>query len=127
MKKNYHIPIQLCDENGNLNPEAIGWSRVPLTDCNLSHHPFRKKRWNYWAITTPDFLFSITISNIDYLGMVFTYFLDFKTIRFIEKTISPLFGKGCDMPAGVAEDIVFKDKSLSAAFTTSGNEHPDPR
>jgi Domain of unknown function (DUF2804), N-terminal/Domain of unknown function (DUF2804), C-terminal len=109
-------PVQLCDDHGILNPAAVGWSREPFTNCNLSGHPLRKKRWNYWAITTPDFLFSITISNVDYLGMVFAYFLDFKTRRFIEKTLSPLLGKGCNMPEGVYDPVSYTDPALSASF-----------
>jgi hypothetical protein len=112
-------PVLLCDQRGNLNPAAVGWSRKPLTICNLSGHALRKKRWNYWAVTTPDFLFSITISNVDYLGMVFAYFFDFKTQRYIEKTLSPLFGKGCNMPEGVFDFVAYIDFAMSASFTTS--------
>jgi hypothetical protein len=125
--KNYQRPIketellksvQLCDPRSTLNPKAVGWSRTPLTTCNLSGHPLRKKRWNYWAITTPDFLFSITISNVDYLGLVFAYFLDFKTKQYIEKTLSPLLGKGCDMPPGVFESVTYSDSKMVASFLT---------
>jgi hypothetical protein len=112
-------PVQLCDNHGNLNPAAVGWSRTPLTNCNLTGHPLRKKRWNYWAVTTPDFLFSITISDVDYLGMIFAYFLDFKTKRFIEKTLSPLLGKGCNMPEGVFDSVSYSDAAISATFTST--------
>ncbi len=115
-------PVRLCDEKGKLNPAAVGWSRKPLTTCNLSGHPLRKKRWNYWAITTPDFLFSITISDVDYLGMVFAYFLDFNSKRYIEKTLSPLLGRGCDMPEGVYDPVSFTDPALSASFTPSAEK-----
>ncbi|MBN2256544.1 MAG: DUF2804 domain-containing protein [Anaerolineaceae bacterium] len=111
-------PVRLCNENGGLNPDAIGWSRIPLTTCNLSRHPLRKKRWNYWAITTPDLLFSITISNVDYLGMVFAYFLDIKSKKFIEKTRSPLFGNGCNLPEEVFESVSYTDPNMSASFTS---------
>jgi len=39
--------VNLCDKRGELNPESIGWRRFPFANCNLTHHPFRKKRWNY--------------------------------------------------------------------------------
>jgi hypothetical protein len=39
-------PIALCDSKGNLNPAAIGFSRKPLIDSNLSGHFMRKKKWN---------------------------------------------------------------------------------
>jgi hypothetical protein len=112
-------PVSLCDQPGTLNPKAVGWSRTPLTECNLSGHLLRKKRWNYWAVTTPDFLFSITISDVDYLGMVFAYILDFKSKQFIEKTLSPLLGKGCDLPSGVFESISYSDPKMEASFTTT--------
>ena len=68
-------PVQLCDSRGNLNPDAIGWSRHPLHDCNLRGHWLRKKRWNYWAITSPTHFFSVTLSNIDYMGLPCVYLL----------------------------------------------------
>ncbi|MEN6410210.1 MAG: DUF2804 domain-containing protein [Anaerolineaceae bacterium] len=110
-------PVYECDANGNLNPKAIGWSRRPLQICNLSHHPFRKKLWNYWCFTNQKFLFSITVSNIDYMGLVFAYYLDFETKEFIEQTIMRPFGKECNLPPTVDGDVHFDDAHLSCAFT----------
>jgi len=45
-------PVLLCDLAGKLNPEAIGWSRYPLHIYNLSGSWLRKKKWNYWCITS---------------------------------------------------------------------------
>ena len=90
-------PVYLCSDQGMFNEAAKGFSKTPLQVCNLSGHFLRKKKWNYWCITNPDFLFSITISNIDYMGMVFAYFLDLKTKEFIEQTVSTPFGAGVDM------------------------------
>jgi hypothetical protein len=108
--------INLCDEKGSLNSKCIGWAREPLFNCNLSGHTFRKKKWNYWCIVSDDVLFSITIANLDYAGMVFAYFYDFKTERFIEKTISTPFGKGCSMPDNVFQNIYFKNDKISVSF-----------
>lgn len=109
-------PVHLCDAQGNLDPAAIGFSRHPLHTCNLSGHPLRKKRWNYWCITTPEFLFSATLSNIDYLGLAFIYFLDFNTLKFTEQTIMAPFGRGCNLPDTVNADIHFSHKKLQLAF-----------
>jgi hypothetical protein len=49
--------INLCKKGGTLNPESIGWGWFPFANCNLTHHPLRKKKWNYWAITSPDAFF----------------------------------------------------------------------
>lgn len=115
-------PIYECDEMGNLNPEAIGWSRRPLHICNVSHHPFRKKLWNYWCFTNQEFLFSITVSNIDYMGLVFAYYLNFETKEFIEQTVMRPLGKGCYLPPTVDGDVRFDDAHLSCSFIRE-NQH----
>lgn len=115
-------PTNLCTPRGNLEPSAVGWSRHPLHTCNLSWHAFRKKRWNYWCITTPKFLFSATLSNIDYMGLAFIYYLDFESKQFIEQTVMAPFGKGCDMPDIVNAGLSFENKALQLQFieTTTG-------
>src|SRR6185295_13630311 len=44
--------IELCGPNGQLNRQAVGWSRHPVHICNLPPSLPRKKRWNYWAVTS---------------------------------------------------------------------------
>ncbi|MGB4589849.1 MAG: DUF2804 domain-containing protein [Clostridiaceae bacterium] len=115
-EKEIVTPINLCRENGTLNPESIGWAKNPLYSCNLKGSWLRKKKWNYWCIMSPDCLFSATISNIDYVGMVFIYFLDFKTKTFMEKTIKSPLGIGCEMPPMVNSTVTFKNGSLSLSM-----------
>jgi len=98
-------PVNLCNARGNLNPAAIGWSRHPLHHCNLRGHWLRKKQWNYWAIVSPTHLFSVTLSDVDYLGLPFVYVLDFETKEFAEKTLIKPFGGGVEMPPEVAADV----------------------
>jgi len=105
-------PVNLCDAHGNLNPDAVGWSRQPLHDCNLRGHWPRKKRWNYWAIVSETHLFSVTLSNIDYLGLPFIYFLDFQTKEFTEKTLLKPFGAGIQLPQRVDGDVIYKDQAM---------------
>ena len=62
-------PIQISLPDGRLNPESIGWSRQPVQVSNLHGYALRKKRWNYWCVVTPDSLFSVTLSNVDYMGL----------------------------------------------------------
>ena len=114
--------VQLCDQNGILNPKARGYSKSPLHVCNLKGHSLRKKKWNYWCFTNQDMLFSITISNIDYLGMVFAYFLDLKTNEFFEQTVSTPLGKGCDMNEIVFGKLVFHDPKMNVEFNDDGKE-----
>lgn len=114
-------PVNLCLKNGRLNREAVGWSRFPLHNCRLAGSPLRKKRWNYWCITTDRFLFSVTLSNIDYLGLAFVYLLDFETKEFHEFTVTRLFGSGCRLGDYVQDNAAFEDQKLNFSFT-SGRE-----
>jgi len=110
-------PVDMCLPGGRLNPDAVGWSRYPLHHCNLSGSPLRKKRWNYWAIAADQFLFSATLSDIDYLGLAFAYFLDFETKEFRELTVTRPFGRGIELGSYVNSDTCFDDSSLKMAFT----------
>jgi len=114
-------PVDLCSPNGNLNPDAIGWSRQPLHFCNLKGHWPRKKRWNYWAIVSPTHLFSVTLSNVDYMGLPFIYLLDFETKTFAEKTLLKPFGAGCELLPQVNGDVVYDDPAMPIEMLH--NEH----
>lgn len=109
-------PVDLCLPNGRLNPQAVGWSRQPLQNCRLYGHPLRKKRWNYWCVTSPTHLFSVTLSNVDYAGLPFVYFLDFATGEFIEKTIITPFGKDVVLGDCVGDDAVYAGKGCEISM-----------
>lgn len=111
-EKEIFTSVNLCENNGLLHRDAIGWSRNTNYNCNLSGRWPRKKKWNYWCVNNSECLFSVTISNLDYAGMVFIYFLDFKTKKFIEKTIITPFGKGCSMPDIVHETVSFSHSKM---------------
>lgn len=115
-EKEIYEPVNLCASNGKVLRDSIGWSRNPVFNCNLSGQWLRNKKWNYWCITNNECLFSVTISNIDYVGMIFAYFLDFKTEKFIEKTIMTPFGRGCSMPETVSETVTFTHKAMELEF-----------
>ena len=114
--------INLCHEDGRLNCESVGWSRDTVYNCNLKGSNLRKKKWNYWCAISPECLISYTISNIDYAGVVFAYFLDFKTKKYIEKTVMTPFGKGCTMPSKVHETVAFKNEKMDMEFIAEGND-----
>lgn len=114
-------PINLCDARGELNPDSIGWSRQPLHNCNLKGHWPRKKRWNYWAILSPTHLFSVTLSDVDYLGLPFLYLLDFETQTFAEKTLLKPFGMGIHLPPEVDANVVYKNQAMPISMEAVGN------
>ena len=78
----------------------------------LSRHFQLKKRWNYWAVVSPTHLFSVTLSNVDYLGLPFIYFLDFNTKTFAEKTLIKPFGSGCNLLPDVSDDVIYTDPAM---------------
>ncbi|MBX7160862.1 MAG: DUF2804 domain-containing protein [Acidimicrobiia bacterium] len=97
-------PVQQCLPDGRLNPEAVGWSRHPLHDCNLLGRWGRKKRWEYWCVTTDTHMFSLTFADIDYFGLAAVGFMpDYTEARITEKVGIVPFGLGMAMPptAGV--------------------------
>jgi hypothetical protein len=70
-------PVDLCDARGWLNPDAVGFSRQPRVRANLSGHWPRKKRWNFWNWIGPDFVFSVTLADIDLVSFCSFTLTDF--------------------------------------------------
>ncbi|MBL8776361.1 MAG: DUF2804 domain-containing protein [Acidimicrobiales bacterium] len=62
-------PVDLCDEGGRLAAGAAGWSRRPLHRANLKGPWGRRKRWEYWCVTTPHLYVSLTYADVDYVGI----------------------------------------------------------
>jgi hypothetical protein len=113
--------VNLCGSDGKIDDKSIGWSRNPVFNCNLTGNWLRKKKWNYWCVTNSECLFSVTISNIDYVGIAFVYFLDLKTHKFIEKTIMTPFARGYSMPNTVQETVTFKNSKMELYFIEDEN------
>jgi hypothetical protein len=91
-------PVDLCTASGALAPDARGWSRVPLHTCNLSGHPGRNKRWDYWGILAGDLAISSTFSNVDYLGIVDVWWCDLATGRTGGRAANVPLGRGIRLP-----------------------------
>lgn len=114
--------VNLSNVNTKINKEAIGWAKKPYIHSNISGSFLRKKKWNYWCVTSPDVLFSATISHIDYAAVLFVYILDIKTLNFHEKTLLIPLGKGVNMPSEVHESITVNHKSMKIEFKDQHNE-----
>ena len=84
------------------NPETI--SLYPLPFLNK----MRIKEWDYYGITTQDYFVSATLSNIGYAGLLFIYYIDFKTKDYIEDTLITPFGKGFTLGKTSDDDSIFK-------------------
>ncbi|MHA6493537.1 DUF2804 domain-containing protein [Pseudomonas borbori] len=92
------LPMALCDAKGRLNPEAIGWSARPQVNCVIATHWGRRKRWNHWCITTPDWMLSLTQADLDYVGYGAAYFLDLNTGEAVSHSQVRLLGRGSHLP-----------------------------
>jgi hypothetical protein len=108
--------VLLCNAQGNLNPNAIGWSRRPLHVCNLNSHFLRKKKWDYWCITGDQFLFSATIAHIDYLSLGGIYFLEYESGRFAESGRVKLFSPYPEMAQTVDSTEQFHHRGMKLLF-----------
>lgn len=88
----------LCDARGRLEPSAIGWSERPQLDCAIPGHFGRRKRWNHWCITTPGWMLSVTLADLDYIGYCAAYFLDLETGRAVTHSQLRALAHGCHLP-----------------------------
>lgn len=90
--------IALCDAQGVLNPEAIGWSSRPQVNCALPTNWGRRKRWNHWCIVTPHWMLALTQADLDYVGYGAVYFLDLTTGESVAHSQQRLLARGCELP-----------------------------
>ncbi len=99
-------PGPLLNDQGRL--AQIGWSRQPLLTCNLENarfyalhalQRFRIKRWDYYALFTPQRFFSATVADLGYAGNVFVYTLDFASNELHEEGLVVPLGRGIHLPA----------------------------
>jgi len=112
-------PVLLCGPDGKLNRDAIGWSRHPLHTCNLQPSLARKKKWNYWAVTSDEMLFSATIADIEVLQLGGAYLFHRATKRHIDKTA--VVGPGTIyIPETVFGDMVIEKPDMRVALTDEG-------
>src|SRR6187549_2803526 len=83
--------VDLCRADGDLNRAAVGWSRHPLHRCNLSGHWPRKKRWDFWAVTSDTHMLRLTYGCTDYVGVITVSWLEYGWQKPIEHVaIRPL-------------------------------------
>jgi hypothetical protein len=118
-ERELRAPVLLCGADGRLNREAVGWSRQPLHRCNLGDSLARKKKWNYWAVTSEDLLFSATIADVDIFQLGGAYVFDRRTRRHIEK-VAVVPAKTIPIPEMVAGDITVDHAEMRVALTDEG-------
>ncbi|MBN2045605.1 MAG: DUF2804 domain-containing protein [Anaerolineales bacterium] len=115
----------LLEKDGSL--AQVGWARHPNLDCNLEDvnfytlkffQRFRVKRWDYYAIFTPNRFFSATIADLGYAGNIFVYTIDFRTGELHEEGLVIPLGKGIILPrSSRSGDAHFANDKISLDFT----------
>ncbi len=111
----------------------IGWSPQPILDCNLEDARFypvrslqflRIKRWDYYAIFTPQYFFSATIADLGYAANVFVYIMDFETGELYEEGLISPFGLGACLPRNSTDGITaFSGQGANLIFTVNNGVH----
>jgi len=110
-------PVDLCTPEGLLSPAARGWSRRPLHRCNLSGRFGRKKKWDYWCVTSPQGAFQLTYADIDYLGLASAAWIDFETKEILEKGAALPLAAGFFHPDTVGGgDLSFSGQGLELSI-----------
>jgi len=112
-------PADLCDADGRLNEAAVGWSRTPLVRANLRGHWPRKKRWNFWNWISPQFVFSVTLADIDYAAFCQASFIDFASGRSLQATALARPGS-VPLPEVVDATIGFRSAALEYTNAIDG-------
>lgn len=115
---------KLLDSRGRLT--QVGWSSQPVLDCNLEDahfyafklfQRFRIKRWDYYALFTPQRFFSATIADLGYAGNIFVYVCDFITGELHEEGLVVPLSKGVTLPRNSVQGVsIFEDKHAKLKF-----------
>lgn len=104
--------VKLCDAKGQLNPNAIGYAKKPIIECNLTGNFMRKKKWNYWCVFGDEIVFSATICHLDYAALCFVYFLNYETQRFFEKTVMVPYSRNLRLSENVLDSSHFHTSEI---------------
>lgn len=123
--------VHLCLPDGQLNRDAVGWTRRPLHRANLRGWG-RRKRWEYWGIVTPDHVVGVVLSSLDYAGVNGLYVLDRATRQEYTADAVVPFAHGVLLPdrcgVGVAAAqaggvrIRLEQTPLGTTLTAAGGE-----
>jgi len=111
-------PVDLTLPSGRLNRAAVGWSRTPLHRCVLPVGWPRRKRWEFWGVTTDTHMLRLTYGCTDYVGTITVSLLDYATGKCVEHASLVPLAWGMEFPERVAgADIHFAARGARLAIT----------
>lgn len=77
-------PVPIATPLGRLERASVGFARTPLFEGRIEGRWGRRKRWEYWAVVARTHLISITLADLDYVGVASAWFVDLERDRRIE-------------------------------------------
>ena len=132
MQRELAYPGPLLNADGTL--AQVGWARQPILDCNLENSAFysgwrrafqrfRLKKWDYYAVFTPQRFFSATVASLGYAANVFVYTLDYRT--------GELYEQGLILPDwtvhlprnSTSGETIYKSKQAQLRFNVEQGQH----
>jgi uncharacterized protein DUF2804 len=82
----------------------------------------RRKRWDYWCVTSDECVFAVTLADVDYLGLVVVSHLDLATGRWTEKAVPLPFALGLRLPESLrGADIGWSGLGLAVTVAERGD------
>lgn len=116
MERELTGPVSLTNENGLLNPEAVGWARHPRVNTDgigagargsLGTKAWgRNKRWEYWNVITPTHILALTVSNIDYACLNEIWVYDRHSGEQVNKVALLIPPRGVTLPGTLGQGAV---------------------
>ena len=102
---------------GRLNRCWIATWKMHISIGSKHCSVFESKRWDYYAIFTPQHFFSATIADLGYAGNIFVYALDFATGELHEEGLVIPLSKGITLPRNSDQgESLFEDKRARLHF-----------
>ncbi|WP_350348221.1 DUF2804 domain-containing protein [Agromyces sp. G08B096] len=102
-------PVSLTGADGRLNRDAVGWTRHPLHDTGGIGHGRtawgRNKRWEYWAITSPELIVAVTVATLDYATLSQVWALDRRTGAEIDRSAVTPLSRGVELPGTLGKGL----------------------
>lgn len=95
--------VDMCLPNGQLNPDAVGWTRRALHRDNLRGWG-RNKRFDYWCVMCDDFIVTANISHHDYRANVASTFVHLAANKTVSQRINRWLPPVNSMPDPMARE-----------------------
>jgi hypothetical protein len=118
-------PIALCDDAGNLNRAAVGWSEKPRHHLNFQGRNWRRKRYDAWGVQCGPWYFCGAVVNLGYAGYGFAFLLDIERRELHERSCLNPLGRGAELAEEVGGGSSITGKGLSFRTQPYGSREMD--